>query len=272
MKIPILLRPRKLSTNCTSDFVSKSKIVIFGGNGYVGQSIVQNLLKSYDSVSHVISISRSGKPTAGPFRDISNNHSSSNHIEWKQGDIMNPSTYINDLQECECAISCVGAFGSNEFMNKINGDANVLAIQESAKAGVKKFIYISTVENNLPSFILRGYFDGKRRAEEALLQAYPTTGVILRPGFMYGTRYVSVNGKSISIPLALAGIPLEQVLTFPGINQMRNIIPGMRAILARPVSVDKVGSVAARIALTHNNIGLSKQILSEDDIANYHIN
>jgi len=52
--------------------------------------------------------------------------------------------------------------------------------------GVKQFIFVSTVENNLPEDVLRGYFNGKRRAEQALLDAYPVGGTVLRPGFMYG--------------------------------------------------------------------------------------
>ena len=38
------------------------------------------------------------------------------------------------------------------------------------------------------------YFHGKKRAEQAVLDAFPDTGTILRPGFMYGTRQVS-NGN-----------------------------------------------------------------------------
>lgn len=31
-------------------------------------------------------------------------------------------------------------------------------------------MYVSTVENNLPEFVLRGYFHGKQRAEAAVLE------------------------------------------------------------------------------------------------------
>ncbi len=61
-------------------------------------------------------------------------------------------------------------------MEKINGDANINAISESLRSGsdfsvvysyvqlicvqkisgVPKFVYVSTVENNLPNFVLSG--------------------------------------------------------------------------------------------------------------------
>ena len=138
-------------------------------------------------------------------------------------------------------------------MEKINGDANINAISESLRSGsdfsvvysyvqlicvqkisgVPKFVYVSTVENNLPNFVLSGwvndnqsslnynvllkideisYFNGKRRAEQALLDAFPETGVVLRPGFIYGTRDVplptaihSITGPELKIPLWLIG-------------------------------------------------------------------
>ena len=50
----------------------------------------------------------------------------------------------------------IRAFGSNEFMLKINGSANELAVAAAHKAGVPRFVYVSAVDNNLPDFILSG--------------------------------------------------------------------------------------------------------------------
>lgn len=120
------------------------------------------------------------------------------------------------------------------------------------------------MENTLPEAVLRGYFNGKRRAEQALLSAYPENGVVLKPGFMYGTRHIDVNGREVQIPLGLVGKPLEMLLSLPGISNLKNI-PGMRAVLARPLDVNTVGRVAADIAIN----GSKQSILSEDDIANF---
>lgn len=91
-------------------------------------------------------------------------------------------------------------------MEKINGDANVVAIEECAKAGVPRFVYVSTVENNLPDFVLRGYFHGKRRAEQAVHDKFSDNGVVLRPGFIHGTRTVPVPAVGdLHLPLWLLG-------------------------------------------------------------------
>lgn len=45
--------------------------------------------------------------------------------------------------------------------------------------GVKKFIYISVHDYNLPAFALNnGYFIGKRKAESEILTAFPTSGML----------------------------------------------------------------------------------------------
>eukprot|EP01038_Epipyxis_sp_PR26KG_P015934 gene15934-21622_t len=225
-----------------------SRIVVFGGNGYVGQRIVSYAAKQGLKVT---SINRSGAPSEF-------DSTFSNSIEWFKGDIFQPSDWKHKLEDCDGVISCVGAFGSNEFMEKINGDANILAVGESLTAGVKRFVYVSTVENSLPEFVLKGYFNGKRRAEVAVLDAYPSTGIVLRPGFIYGTRDVPlplpipfIPSKHIGIPLWLIGRPLETILTaIPSstLEYARSSIPGMKAILAPPVSVDVLASVATAAA------------------------
>lgn len=65
--------------------------------------------------------------------------------------------------------------------------------------------------------MLPGYFQGKKRAEDALAAAFPKSGVALRPGFIQGTRYVA----GIGIPLQLVGAAealLSHVLLATGIG------------------------------------------------------
>jgi hypothetical protein len=42
--------------------------------------------------------------------------------------------------------------------------------------------------------------------------------------------------------------PLEAILSIPGADKLREL-PGMRAVLAKPISVDCVGAVAAAASL-----------------------
>eukprot|EP01041_Mallomonas_annulata_P012270 gene12270-25791_t len=209
------------------------KLLVFGGNGFVGQRVCKNAVKLG---MEVISINRSGPPhTDQPWRK---------NVKWVKGDANCLAEWADEIKGASAVVSCIGAFGSNDAMERINGDLNIKLVSSALHSGVERFIYVSTVENNLPDFILKGYFNGKRRAEQAVLDAFPFTGTVLRPGFMYGTRQVG----SYSIPLGLVGKPLEILLDNPIGSFMRDTLPGMKAILACPMSVDDVGLVAAAVA------------------------
>lgn len=244
----------------------RSKIVLFGGNGFVGQGIVAAALRAGIDV---VSISRSGAPAKFEVPKVA-----TGRIEWKRGDINVPSTYEDVLREAVGVVSCVGAFGSNEVshpppsccaqvMRKVNGDANITAIRAAATAQVPRFVYVSTVENNLPAFVLQGYFDGKRRTEQALLETFPHSGVVLRPGFIHGTRQVPLGGdKALALPLWLLGKPLESLFSLPPVKLLRDHVPGMQAVLARPIARDDLARVAVAAATGATPAG----ILSVDDL------
>jgi uncharacterized protein YbjT (DUF2867 family) len=221
------------------------KITIFGGNGYVGQRVSAAALRlGLD----VISISRSGAPsssTSGMRALSALEKTTGQSISWMQGDAFAPSDWREAVEGSTGVVSCIGAFGSNEHMLRVNGDVNARVAEVSSEilSNDSNFVYISTVENNLPDFILRGYFEGKQRAEEAVEHSFPSRAIILRPPFVYGTRDVG----SLSLPLGLVGRPLEMLLQMPGFNNLVHL-PGMRAALTPPVSVEDVGLVAAAAA------------------------
>jgi len=226
-----------------------SKLVVLGGNGFVGQHVCRSAIKFG---MDVVSVSRSGAPyTNQPWKG---------KVKWVKDDVGGEGEWKNELKDASAVVSCLGAFGSNDFMEKINGDLNIRAVSESLKSGVKRFVYISTVENTLPSFVLHGYFNGKRRAEEAVLDSFPSAGAVLRPGFMYGDRQVG----TVSIPLGLLGKPLEYFLSLPGAGSLQNL-PGMKAIFALPLPVESVGLVAAAAAMGKEGISLTG-VLSIPDI------
>jgi hypothetical protein len=41
-------------------------------------------------------------------------------------------------------------------MQKINGDANALAVKVASESGVERFVYISSIQSTLPPFVLKG--------------------------------------------------------------------------------------------------------------------
>ncbi|CAK9194899.1 unnamed protein product [Sphagnum troendelagicum] len=147
-------------------FAERTKLLVLGGNGFVGTHVCQEALTRHVPV---VSISRSGRPAAAAH----DHHPWMNDVNWVQGDILHPERWKHALQEVSAVISCVGAFGSNQTMLKINGEANIAAINAASESGVTRFVYISAVDYGLPSFVLGGYFKGKKAAEEALLRKFP---------------------------------------------------------------------------------------------------
>lgn len=206
------------------------KLLVLGGNGFVGSHICREALDRGLSVS---SLSRSGRSSI--------HDSWTNKVTWHQGNLLQPDSWKEALSGVTAVVSCVGGFGSHSFMYKINGTANINAIRAAAEKGVKRFVYISAADFGLASYLLRGYYEGKRAAETELLAKFPYGGVILRPGFIYGTRSVG----SMKIPLGVVGSPLEMVL-----QQAKplNQLPVVGPLFTPPVNVTAVAKVAVRAA------------------------
>lgn len=206
------------------------KLLVLGGNGFVGSHVCKEALDRGLSVS---SLSRSGRSS---IKD-----SWANKVEWRQGNLLTPESFKDALNGVTSVISCVGGFGSNSQMYKINGTANINAIRAAAEQGVKRFVYVSAADFGLVNYILQGYYEGKRAAETELLTRFPYGGVILRPGFIHGTRQVG----SVKVPLGIIGAPMEMVLQHA---KPLSRVPLIGPMLTPPVNVNAVAKVAVRAA------------------------
>ncbi|XP_074297765.1 uncharacterized protein At1g32220, chloroplastic-like [Silene latifolia] len=206
------------------------KLLVLGGNGFVGSHICKEAL---DHGMPVASLSRSGRPSI--------NDSWANSVTWHQGNLFSPEAFKDELEGVTSVISCVGGFGSNSVMYKINGTANMNAIRAAAEKGVKRFVYISAADFGVVNYLLQGYYEGKRAAETELLTKFPYGGVILRPGFIHGTRQVG----SMKVPLGVIGSPLEMVFQY---TKPLTQIPLVGPLFTPPVSVTAVAKVAVRAA------------------------
>ncbi|XP_027084787.1 uncharacterized protein At1g32220, chloroplastic-like [Coffea arabica] len=206
--------------------VKTERIVVLGGSGFVGSAICK---AAVSKGIEVISLSRSGRPSyTGSWVD---------QVTWKSGDVF----YVNwdeVLVGATTVVSTLGGFGSEEQMLRINGEANVVAVNAAKDFGISKFILISVHDYNLPSFLLNsGYFTGKRKAESEVLSKYPNSGVVLRPAFIYGKRKVD----GFEIPLDVIGEPLDRFLSATeNFIKPLSSLPGSDLLLAPPVSVDDV--------------------------------
>ncbi|XP_022131798.1 uncharacterized protein At1g32220, chloroplastic [Momordica charantia] len=206
------------------------KLLVLGGNGFVGSHICQEAL---DHGLTVASLSRSGRSS---IRDTW-----ANNVIWHQGNLLSPDSLDEAFNGVTAVVSCIGGFGSNSKMYKINGTANINAIRAASEKGVKRFVYISAADFGVANYLLQGYYEGKRAAETELLTKFPYAGVILRPGFIYGSR----NVGSMKLPLGVIGSPLEMVLQH---TRALNQIPLVGPLFTPPVNVTAVAKVSVRAA------------------------
>lgn len=231
-----------------SNVVSR-RLLVLGGNGYVGQNIIHAAVQS-NKFSEIRSLNRSGAPSASSTPEHLSQSLSA--VKWIAGDVFDKAAREDAMSDgIDAVVSCVGAFGTNEFMQRICGDATIGAVRTAMDKGVSKFGFVSSAqvyEGSMglklpPSAPMHGYFQGKLRAEKELLRLYPERHVILRPGFIYGPR--SVGGHTI--PLQHVGGPLSFVGTQLGpISGLLQSVPFVGTELSSMVPVESVGGTMIR--------------------------
>ena len=218
------------------------KVLVFGGSGYVGRRVCQSLiaLAARDKVQ-VTSVSRSGCFSPVSSTDLR----WVEQVEWMRADAAaalvdqnagETAAIQTAMRDADAVVSCIGAFGSDSFMQRMNGDVNIALARTFAATTARaapRFVFVSTAPFRFPDVVLRGYFNGKKRAEDAALECFGDNATILRPSFVHGTRDVPGN---IRLPLGLVGRPLEAAASM--------VLPSLS-----PISVDDVGKAAAVAAL-----------------------
>lgn len=154
------------------------EVVVFGGNGFVGTHVCKALVGMGLKVA---AINRSGAPRE--------------REEWMAGvdyiaaDVFEPEAWRSVLHGAVGAVAAIGAFGSYDFMKKVNGDANILVAEEAAAMGVQRMVFVSASFPPFPATIpLRGYIEGKESAEQAVRERFPTSHTILKPSVVYGSQ------------------------------------------------------------------------------------
>ena len=203
-----------------------NKICITGANGFIGRSICKSFKNSN---VHIRAFSRN-----------KNLQIKSNNIEFiKIDDFMN--TKWKDLvYGYDCIVHCAGLVPSNYEKNKfkdyslINIEGTSYLAKQCAKANVKKFIFLSSINvlgsntnfnrpfiyNDEPKPIT-DYGLSKLEAEKQLKKISQETGlevVIIRPPIVYGPS-ASGNLKRL-IKLVNSGIPLP----FKNIRNQRSLL------------------------------------------------
>ena len=218
---------------------SGQKIAVLGGTGFVGSRVVDVLSKAG---ADVFSVSKSGGGPGGVALDLSDPASS--------------GALAEALQGVDAVVSCVGfnPFGGDEAMSlAVNGDANAAAAAAAAKAGAKRFVYVSVAsvvaEVLGDANLMTGYFEGKKRAEDAVERAFPESNakLIVKPSFVYGGDAFGVNPPRVTQQY---GEILTKLLGASLVKKVAEKSPGpIKLTLAEPVAVDDVARACAAGAI-----------------------
>ena len=269
-------------------------VLVVGGSGFIGSAVCRSALRHGLSVS---SLSSSG---VDPFASASVAFRSqperawTREVRWLKADLLDgaddgdsPSWKAAVQRSAppappvDAVVCCVGGFGSVAFMQRVNGEANVRALQallspspsssssrsgeaapaaaESALSGVRRVGFVSAYPYRLPTSLQRGYIEGKRSVEAWLQQRFPhstpaspsptaptfaRSAVVVQPGAVYGPRYVRSLG--LELPLHWLLGPLHWVTSsrvVQGVRQMPLLSPVLTPLLLPPTPVDALADL-----------------------------
>lgn len=213
-------------------------LLITGATGFIGSRLMkQALRKQYN----VIAIARAEKLAECQLLDVNiNNHDA---LNWHAGELIADYDWSASLQGIGCVIHCAArvhqmqdnAAFSQSMYDETNFHATVNLARQAAQAGVKRFIFLSSIKVNgeqteqgqpfQPTVTTPPsdpYGVSKYKAEQALQTLAQETAmevVIIRPPLVYGPG-VKANFQSMmkwasrTVPLPLGAIKNQRSMVF----------------------------------------------------------
>lgn len=208
--------------------IQRTKLLVFGGSGFLGREIC----RIARAMGHqVISISRSGRPDLDePWVE---------GVQWVQADVFEPDRWSPHLRGVEAVVDCMGEPGSNQGDIV---DASHLIGERAEAAGVDALVYISLADfPDEAASTLRAH----RRAEAAL-ESYDIRLSVLRPAIIEGSDRPDsmIRGALVDLLGRVSGAD-DWLAENQGIRRETVAICALRAALEHDISgVLDVGDIA----------------------------
>ncbi|KAI8931323.1 hypothetical protein NX059_011664 [Plenodomus lindquistii] len=118
--------------------VAKKKLVVCGGNGFLGSRICKAAAHRGWSVT---SISRSGTPHWSSVSSSPNPPDWSTSVSWQKGDILDPSSYTQHLEGADAVIHSMGILLEADYKGVVSGkESPIKGLQRAfsaSKAGTQ---------------------------------------------------------------------------------------------------------------------------------------
>ncbi|MEM7360343.1 MAG: NAD(P)-dependent oxidoreductase [Pseudomonadota bacterium] len=190
--------------------MSTPKIIVYGGNGFVGCKVAEGLASAG---AKVICVSRTGSKPAHLAKE-----SWADNIEWVQGDASKPDLGL--LKDCHAVVCLVGSppvptVGKEAYEQQVfnNGETNRAAIAAAGETGVKRVVLLGA---KIPGFLSGdwlGYAKGKRMSLEAAKEFAQLSddhrAVVIQPGGIFGKRHTAGGAE---IPIDIVMRPMSMLL------------------------------------------------------------
>jgi nucleoside-diphosphate-sugar epimerase len=190
--------------------IKKTKVIVYGGNGFVGTRVCERLSLAN---AKAVAVSRSGR-----FPKQLHELEWAKRVSWKKGDASAPDMEL--LQTCDVMICLVGSAPLRTFSKKsyeeqlfTNGTCNVNAIQAASEAGIKRLVLLGA---KMPAAMQKdsfAYAKGKRLSLEAAAKfsdlSNEHNATVIQPGGISGRRYTR-NGTPLPLDLILG--PLAKLM------------------------------------------------------------
>lgn len=155
----------------------KAKLLVFGGNGFLGSEICKTALAA-------------GLDVVAVARRVpgSNEGDWVQKVDWITSDVFDHEVWGPEVQQrkVDAAVSTVGGIRENQRNSQYyNGDSNQTILAYGPQ--YKTFVYLGSHKYGFPlADMLRGYYHGKRLVEEDLFEKYPETGASLQLPPVFG--------------------------------------------------------------------------------------
>ena len=182
-------------------------ILLIGGNGFVGQSLIKEFTENKVKVSY---LSRT------------QNHSiSKNEATWIQGDIFNLDN-IMIKESYDITIHLIGTIKNKNLYSKLNTESVAQTIKLCQKHNINKLVYFSAKGG------FKRYLESKVAGEKLVVDS-KLDYLIVRPGLMYGKERLTSYFNILPIKFfSKLGIPFfKNVYPLPVEKIARAVVKGI---------------------------------------------
>lgn len=221
------------------------KILVTGANGFVGSELVAELKRQ------AVGVRVATRTPTNKFDDVETFTLRSFDADTDWGRSLVGVDVVIHLAARVHVMKDTSANPLDEF-RKVNVDGTVHLARSAANAGVKRFVYVSSVKVNGEETVFGGKYSeailpapkypyecSKWEAEQALRKIYAETGleiVIIRPPLVYGA---GVKGNFVQMLKVLAKgipLPLASVINQRSLVYVGNLVDALIACATHPAA------------------------------------